>query len=71
LVDTTNPNTVRLTTNGPNFVIPAKAGIPVALELNKKVSMDPSFRWGDGMVVCRLTQQYGDQPPCTAVGAGR
>jgi hypothetical protein len=41
------PNTVRLTIADPCLVIPAKAGIHVALDPLRKVKIDPSFRWDD------------------------
>jgi hypothetical protein len=51
-------NTVPLVAADLIAVIPAKAGIQVAVDLLSKVKMDPSVRWGDDLMVCRLNEQH-------------
>jgi hypothetical protein len=51
-------NTVRIVASGFSVVIPAEAGIHFAVDLPGKVKMDPSVRWGDDLMVCRLREQH-------------
>lgn len=51
-------NTVPLVAAEFNVVIPAKAEIQFAVDLLRKAKMAPSLRWGDGLMVLCLNEQY-------------
>ena len=54
----TNFNPVALAAPGFNLVIPAQAGIQLAVDLQRKVNMAPRIRWGGGLVVCPPNEPY-------------